>query len=189
MVVFLLTAGHGTRLRPLTNFLAKPTLPFLGAPIAIHALNPLRSLDVTEIVFNTHHLPDTVRNCITNESLRRAFKGCSLERSKIHLSSEYDQILGGGAIKKAESLLSAHENFWLVNGDVVYLPNPQTLGRAWQEHCRSGAMATLIVLKDERVGKQFGGVWCKGKGVMKFSKKSVPGTDGYHFTGFMILSR
>ncbi len=55
---FVLGAGLGTRLRPLTNVLPKPLLPIFGKPLITFALDHLRQIGIEQFWVNTHHLPE-----------------------------------------------------------------------------------------------------------------------------------
>ena len=55
---FVLGAGLGTRLRPLTDLVPKPLLPIFGKPIITFVLDHLIAYGVERFVVNTHHLPD-----------------------------------------------------------------------------------------------------------------------------------
>ena len=57
----ILAAGLGTRLRPLSEWCAKPAMPIRGIPVIAHTLTLLAKHDVDEVVINLHHLPDSVR--------------------------------------------------------------------------------------------------------------------------------
>ena len=52
----VLTAGLGTRLRPLTDHLPKPLVPLLGIPLLDITLERLRAAGVSRAVFNLHYL-------------------------------------------------------------------------------------------------------------------------------------
>lgn len=54
---FLLGAGLGTRLRPLTHVLPKPLVPFFHEPLCSHAIAACQAAGVEEFAINTHHLP------------------------------------------------------------------------------------------------------------------------------------
>ena len=60
----ILAAGLGTRLRPLSELCAKPAMPVQGIPVIAHTLTWLARHDVTEVVINLHHLPETVRDAV-----------------------------------------------------------------------------------------------------------------------------
>ncbi len=52
---FLLCAGLGTRLRPLTEQIPKPLVPVFGVPLMLFALGRLAAAGVERVVVNTHH--------------------------------------------------------------------------------------------------------------------------------------
>ena len=56
----LLTAGLGTRLRPLSSVRAKPAVPVAGEPLVRRILGWLSSQGVRDVVLNLHHLPETI---------------------------------------------------------------------------------------------------------------------------------
>ena len=60
MKAFLLAAGIGTRLRPLTDHTPKCLLPIGGQPLLDIWLRQLEQLGVTEARINTHHLASQV---------------------------------------------------------------------------------------------------------------------------------
>ncbi len=58
---FLLAAGLGTRLKPLTDRIPKCLVPIGGRPLLSIWLEICESLAVKEVLINTHHLADQVR--------------------------------------------------------------------------------------------------------------------------------
>src|SRR5712691_11316248 len=65
---FVLGAGLGTRLRPLTDDLPKPLVPIFQKPLITFALDHLIDSGIQEFVINTDRLP---------EALAKAFPGNS----------------------------------------------------------------------------------------------------------------
>ena len=57
---FILAAGKGTRLRPLTGLIPKPLLPLAGKPLLGLFLDHLAGLGVRRAGINIHHLADQV---------------------------------------------------------------------------------------------------------------------------------
>lgn len=55
---FLLCAGWGQRLRPLTDQVPKPLVPVCGVPLCEFALSRIAALGVERIIINTHRLPE-----------------------------------------------------------------------------------------------------------------------------------
>lgn len=54
---FILGAGLGTRLRPLTDRLPKPLIPVFQKPLITYAFDHLLQAGIHEFIVNTHHLP------------------------------------------------------------------------------------------------------------------------------------
>lgn len=55
---FILGAGLGTRLRPLTDLLPKPLVPLFHKPLAIWAVEACEAVGCRRFAINTHHLPE-----------------------------------------------------------------------------------------------------------------------------------
>lgn len=55
---FILGAGLGTRLRPLTDVFPKPLVPLFHKPLALWALEACEAVGCKRFAINTHHLPD-----------------------------------------------------------------------------------------------------------------------------------
>lgn len=65
MKVFLLAAGRGTRLRPLTDTCPKCLLPINGRPLLDWWFLLFQRHGVTHVLVNLHHLPHLVRETLT----------------------------------------------------------------------------------------------------------------------------
>ncbi len=180
----LLTAGLGTRLRPVTDLLAKPAVPFLGTPLMFYPAHLLREVGVKDITVNVHWKPAQVENLT---------KTLNAQGLRTHVSPETCSPLGsGGGIWKARTYLDGAD-FWVCNGDEVILPRQsQTLERVQAEHLKHSSLATIALMRHPLVGTQFGGVWCDaGKNVLGFGKdrsKFPAATDGFHYIGILLLS-
>ena len=61
MKAFLLAAGVGSRLRPITDTIPKCMLDIDGRPLLDIWLDAFDRADVSEVLVNLHHLPDVVR--------------------------------------------------------------------------------------------------------------------------------
>ncbi len=186
MKAMMLTAGLGTRLRPITNMWAKPAVPFLGIPLLKYPLYLLKELGVNELVLNSHYKAEQI------DGLAREIESASL---KVHVSHEPGEPLGsGGGIWKAKEWLETKgESFFVCNGDEVILPKDAGIFESFvREHNERNALATILVMKHPLVGTQFGGVWCSPAGdVRGFSKNPQAfGNDsiGYHYIGLLLLN-
>jgi aminoglycoside/choline kinase family phosphotransferase/dTDP-glucose pyrophosphorylase len=107
----VLAAGFGTRLRPLTCAVPKPLLPVWGEPMLARVVAMLRERGVGEIAVNCHYLHGQVEAwCGAN--------GCRAVHEP--------EILGtGGVLNPLRDWIDT-DDFYLVNGDIVF-DNPPEL--------------------------------------------------------------
>src|SRR5215831_9857385 len=109
MKAMILAAGFGERLWPLTADRTKPALPVLGKPLVGYVAEYLARFGFTDVIVNTHHEPESVREALGDG---RKF-GVRLEY--VH----EPKILGtSGAIDNARSLLDS-ETFVVINGKLI----------------------------------------------------------------------
>ncbi|MBD3233587.1 MAG: NTP transferase domain-containing protein [candidate division Zixibacteria bacterium] len=66
MNAFLLAAGLGTRLRPLTNEIPKCLVDICGKPLLQWWLEKLEAINIERTLINTHHLPQQVAEFAEN---------------------------------------------------------------------------------------------------------------------------
>ncbi|MCJ7484185.1 MAG: sugar phosphate nucleotidyltransferase, partial [Thermodesulfovibrionales bacterium] len=128
---FILAAGLGERLRPITDHIPKPLLPILGKPILQSVLEKVIALPINNIGMNLHHKKDIIKFWIGQYSLT----------NNITLFIE-DPILGtGGALKNAEVFLK-NGPFLVHNSDIL---SDIDLEKLIECHVSSGNLATLAV--------------------------------------------
>lgn len=88
MKAFLMAAGLGTRLRPITNTIPKCMVPIKGRPLLGWWMDLFEKHNVSDVLINTHYLPETVREFI-----------CSYNRQgrKVKIHESYEPVLLGSA--------------------------------------------------------------------------------------------
>lgn len=129
---FVLGAGLGVRLRPLTNVLPKPLLPMFGKPIITFALDHLRDIGVSEVAINTHHLAHHFETLFSYQ----CYPGLSIE-----LFHEPELLETGGGIKNVEHWVG-DEPFMAYSGDLV---NDLEIRCLIDRHFEDGNDATLAL--------------------------------------------
>jgi mannose-1-phosphate guanylyltransferase len=182
----ILCAGLGTRLRPYTEVLAKPAIPFLNIPLLGYSLFHLESVGLSSLVANTHHLPDTVE-----AALMRVTQGA---KYSIDFSLEGPAILNsGGGIWRAREWLgyseasAATEDFIVSNGDeVIFFREEGGFQRLLDHHRKTGALCTMLTTMHADVGSRLNGIRTDIKGNVKALSVKEEGTD--HFAGVFIFS-
>ena len=108
MKVFILAAGYGKRLRPLTEKLPKPLIKINNKPLIYWNLKKIKKAGFNDVVINTHYL--------SNKIIRSIGKG-EKYGLKIKYSNE-EEIQGtGGALIKAKRLIH-RKPFLLLSGDL-----------------------------------------------------------------------
>ena len=65
MKAFLLTAGLGTRLMPITNTLPKCLIEIGGKPLIHWWFGAMQQAGITEVLINLHHFPQQVKDFVT----------------------------------------------------------------------------------------------------------------------------
>jgi mannose-1-phosphate guanylyltransferase len=107
---FILGAGLGMRLRPLTEHCPKPLLPLGGRPILTYIMNRLLRVGVERFIVNTHHCPEVY----LQEFPDRQWQG-----APIIFRHEPVLLDTAGGLKNIEDLLDEDEAILCHNGDVL----------------------------------------------------------------------
>ncbi len=133
MKAFLLAAGLGTRMGPLTRNRPKCLLPVAGKPLLGRWFEQLADSGVESVMVNTHHLADQVRDYVA----------ASRPPLEVVLRHE-EQLLGsGGTLASGRRFVRDEEAFL-----VVYADNASTVDLAGLERAhRPGDAATLGVFR------------------------------------------
>ena len=140
---FVLAAGLGLRMRPLTDNLPKPLVRLNGQPLIDHVLDRLEEAGIGRAIVNVHHQADRLVGHL--EARRRPHLVLSDERAKL--------LDTGGAINKALKTLGP-EPFLIHNSDSVWIEgvgsNLARLARGWDDERMDGLL--LLASVAEAVG-------------------------------------
>lgn len=131
---FILGAGLGTRLRPLTETLPKPLVPVWNRPLITYALDHLiADLGIEAFAINTHHCPGAYDTAFPR----------SIYRERPLLFRHESVLLDtAGGIDNLRDWLPTDEPFLVYNGDILTdLP----LASAVAQHRASGDLVTMIL--------------------------------------------
>ena len=105
---FVLAAGFGTRMRPLTDHIPKAMVPVCGKSLLERALHFIYENSITEIAVNAHYLPEQIKK----------FRADSV--IPFELFVEEGNIRGtGGAFDFANSFLKGDTAFFALNVDII----------------------------------------------------------------------
>ena len=107
---FILGAGLGTRLRPLTERCPKPLLPVGGRPVITYVMDHLRKAGVDRFIVNTHHCPQTYEERFSDNR----WQG-------VPIIFRHEPVLldTAGGLKNIEDLLGEDGAIFCYNGDIL----------------------------------------------------------------------
>lgn len=130
---FVLGAGLGTRLRPLTDHCPKPLIPVANRPLLTFAFDHLIGAGVERFVVNTHWRADVYS---------RVFAEPQYRGKPIVFREEMPEVLEtAGGIKNVEDMLRGGP-FWVYNGDIL---STLPLAPALRAHREAGNEVTLVL--------------------------------------------
>ncbi len=137
MKAFILAAGFGTRLWPLTEDRTKAAIPVLNRPLINYSVEYLASHGFRDIIVNLHHQPESIRRALGDGS-----------RFGVNLSYSFEEeILGtSGALDPLRDSLSG-DDFVVMNGKIV---TDIDLGAALAAHREHEALATLVLKENPK---------------------------------------
>lgn len=177
MKAILLSAGYGTRLRPLTDSLPKCLLPINGKPLLFHWLDLLEKENVTDVLVTTHHLAEKVENSIKER------------KNKINISFIYEpELLGSaGAIFANKEYFKKEENFLLIYSDNL---TNESLTDIIEFHKKRNSIFTTFVYETDKPKEK--GIFeydiNTGK-VISFEEKPLYPKSNYANAGIGVLNK
>lgn len=150
----IVAAGLGTRMLPLTKLRPKAAVPVRGVPLIGYPLALLRAHGVTEVVINTHHLP---------EQLEAAAERVCPEGLTLHFSRERVILDTGGAIRRVADFLSESDPCLIIAGDMLL---DTDLTALVARHRARGDALTLLLHEDPRTA-HFGSIGVDAEGAVR----------------------
>ena len=173
MKAFLLAAGHGTRLRPLTDCIPKCLVPIRGTPMLHIWLELCRRYGINKVLINLHAHADQVRAYLSREN-------CG---PTVEVFEEPTLLGSAGTLLANRGWIDSDEVFWVFYADVLTTAN---LGRMLDFHLSHGACATLGVYSVPDPSR-CGVITADPSGVVRsFVEKPDHPTSNTVFSGILI---
>lgn len=162
---FILAAGFGQRMLPITHTLPKPLLPIAGTPLIGYSIALLKQAGITDIIINVHHLAQVLMDALGDGSAY----GCTFTYS--HES----EILGtGGALKRMHDALD--DTFVVINSDIVVALDLTAL---IAQHKQRRALATLVLRAPDESQQKLGRIGIDRRGrVVEILQQKAPAAQG-----------
>jgi len=168
---FILAAGFGERLRPITDHIPKPLLPILGKPLLQSIIEKVLLLPIEKIGVNAHHKRDLIESWLHSSALA----------GRIVIFPEDPILDTGGALKNAAAMLSGAD-FLVHNGDII---SDIDLSALLETHRVSRNIATLAVHHYPKFNNVAAGADGLFKGIGKIAG---PADRLIAFTGIAVYS-
>lgn len=130
MKAFLLAAGQGTRLRPLTDHLPKCLVPIRGVPMLSIWVDTCKRFGIDQLLVNVHAHASTVRQFLRNNG----------HGVQVEVSEETTLLGSAGTLLANRDWVKSEPHFWIFYADVLTTAN---LHAMLDCHNRSRQLATL----------------------------------------------
>ncbi len=181
MKAFILAAGLGTRLAPLTDKTPKCLITVAGKTMLERTVEGLKAVGVNSVVINLHHLAQQVTEYVKEKN------NFGLE---VHFSEEKDLLGTGGGVRKAAALFNGEKDFIVHNSDVY---SETDLAALLDQHHKNKNIATLAVMQRQSSRQlifdenfQLVG-WDNGEKKEYRTDQTVK-TQNFAFTGIQVVS-
>jgi mannose-1-phosphate guanylyltransferase len=109
MKAFILAAGNGTRLRPITDSIPKCLAPIQGVSLLEIWLNNCKAAGITEVLVNAHAHMDAVRE----------FAALQKTGVMVRIAEEAQLLGSAGTLADNREFVTGEKEFFVLYGDVL----------------------------------------------------------------------
>ena len=176
---FLLAAGRGERMRPLTDVLPKPLLTIQNKSLLEWHLEALSKADIRQVVINHAWLGQKIEDTLGNGSQ------FSLN---ITYSPEESALETAGGIRKALPLLNPSDYFLVMNGDVFapHFPIQNLARKASIMRGNPDPILAHLIMVPNPLQHPDGDFYLQGS---KLSDKLISGAEKLTFSGIGLYHK
>jgi len=173
---FLLAAGNGTRLRPLTDKMPKCLVPIRGIPMLQIWLEKCKNFGIREILINVHAHARAVRHFLKHNANGISFR-----------VAEESELLGSaGTLRANRDWVAGEECFWVFYADVLNCADLQAMKSFHRKHKPAATIAVYRVSDPARCG--IATVGADGV-ISEFVEKPEHPNGNLAFAGMMIATQ
>ncbi len=173
MKAFLLAAGQGTRLRPITDKVPKCLVPIRGVPMLKIWMETCRKAGIEEVLVNLHTHADSVRDWL----------GTNADGIHVHLAEEATLLGSAGTLLANRDWVSSESCFWIFYADVL---TNVDLDRMLQVHLERRPTATLGLYEVPDPSRCGVVSFDETMVIREFVEKPVQPRSRWAFSGIMI---
>jgi NDP-sugar pyrophosphorylase family protein len=187
MRAMLLCAGLSTRLGRIGSVLPKPLLPVCGLPILSYGIANLVAHGITDLVINTHHLP---------EQFEREIGDGRRWGARIRYLHEATLLGTGGGLKHALPLLDpddTDEPFLSLNGKLIFDLDLAAVVATYRAAAALGPLLGMMVVRAVPDARDWGAIQvrCDARGLYVADMLADGGHMfcGVHITRPSVMAR
>ena len=175
MKAFILAAGFGSRLKPISGFTPKPLIRVLNLPSICYTIALLKETGINTVICNVHYHADRIR---------RFFRDNDNFGMDIHISEETAILGTGGGLKRCEKMLE-NEPFVLINSDIIADFNLQS----FIDHHNNALNSGTLMLFETPEAESIGDIGIQGGCVHDFRNMRKTGLrSNYIYAGAAVLN-
>lgn len=141
MKAFILAAGFGTRLRPLTDTVPKVMVPVRGKPLLEYNLDHMQRHGFNEVFINTHYLPEQVQSFVDDYTKRNP-------GMKVTVVYEPELLGSAGTVRANADFFGDDTDALVFYGDNLTTIDYKNL---FDHHKRFGGLATISTWDEQNV--------------------------------------
>jgi mannose-1-phosphate guanylyltransferase len=142
MKAFLLAAGVGSRLRPLTDIIPKCLVPIRGEPLLEIWFKLLKKFGITEVLVNAH----------TNAAQVRQFLLDRFPDRRVTLAEEPELLGSAGTLAANQRWVGSDPSFLVLYADVLTNTNLEKMVRFHECHPSAATLGVYRVPDPNRCG-------------------------------------
>lgn len=173
MKAFLLAAGPGSRLRPMTDAVPKCLVPIRGTPMLSIWLQACKRFGIEEVLINLH-----AHAAAVSEFLRQDING-----PRVRVVVEQQLLGSAGTLRANRDWVNSDEFFWVFYADVLNCADLEGMLRVHQKRKPAATLGVYEVPDPRRCGI----VTADGDGVIQqFVEKPEHPAGNLAFSGLMI---
>ncbi len=143
---FVLAAGFGKRLKPLTDITPKPLLPIGNTSVLFSIFDKLVDAGINTIIVNTHHLSDAFDTAF--EKFRDSSGKIYYRNAQIIKIYEPKILDTGGGIKNAYEYLKESDYFLVHNADIIFTSNIKKFLKVASEKIGHKGTSAVLCLRE-----------------------------------------
>jgi mannose-1-phosphate guanylyltransferase len=173
MKAFLLAAGHGTRLRPLTDRIPKCLVPIRDVPLLHIWLELCRCYGINDVLINLHSHADLVRDFLSHQD----------SALRVQVFEEPALLGSAGTLLANRDWINSDELFWIFYADVLTAADLASMLAFHRRHLPVATLGVNAVADPSRCGV----VTADALGVVRSFVEKPPNPAGnLVFSGILI---